>query len=277
MLIEKLNCDFLKLSPFSYENGYNTGTIKALQISAKANDGILVTKSIDLTTPTNKWSVDFLGSAGMYIKQVYVRNIFTNQLFPLLPSTPLILSRVNIEAVILPMVQSVIRLNFNSPTVTALGSFTGDMVNFTISNLPSNLVMDRVTLTLLGIDQDAYFSFLSNNDLIVSNNTVLLRPSFFNMEKFIDGIYSVTSIVTTTSNMLIEETGCFFFDCEMAGKLQAITDKVECDPHKMHLLLMHYTLTQASNNACSCDSMYDIFSYLSNNLNQVTNEDCGCK
>ena len=277
MILEKLNCEYLKLSPFSYENGYNTGTLKALQITGKVNDGELITKNIDLTVARNRWVVEFTGAQGITVKQIYVKNIFTGQIFPLLVSQPVQLTNSNLQNIIVPRVNTVLHSTLNCPTATVTASLIGATGNITIDNLPYNLVMEKVTLSLLGIEQDSYFTFLTSPDVVINNNTILLKPSFFGLESFIDGIYSMTTIVTTTDNVLIEEQACFFWDCEMAGKLQLYTDGTECDPHKMHLLLMHYTLTQSSNNACNCENMYDIFSYLALSLNNVTNEDCGCK
>jgi len=277
MILEKLNCDFLKVSPFSYENGYNTGILKELQITGKVNNGSLITKNIDLTVPKTTWSIDFLASANIYIKQIYVRNIFTNQLFPLIISEPIATTNIFVQNTVVPRIATVIHTTLNSPATTVTGIVHEDLGNITITNLSHNLIMDKVVFTLLGADQEQYFTYLLNPDMILSNDMILLKPSFFGLDAFVDGIYNITSIVTTTDNILIEEHSCFFWDCEMAGKLQLYTDGTECDPHKMHLLLMHYTLTQSSNNACSCENMYDIFSYLADSLNSVTNEDCGCK
>lgn len=276
MILEKLNCDYLKMSPFSYENGYNTGILKALQITGKVNDGTLITKNIDLTVPKNKWVLNFVGGAGITVTQIYVKNIFTNQLFPLLLE-PVALTNANLQNIIVPRINTVLHTTLNAVTATVTASLIGTVGIITIDNLPYNLVMEKATFTLLGIDQDDYFTFLLSPDIIINNDVILLKPSFFGLDAFVDGIYNMTSVVTTTDNILIEEQGCFFWDCEMAGKLQLYTDGTECDPHKMHLLLMHYTLTQSSNNACSCENMYDIFSYLALSLNNVTNEDCGCK
>ena len=159
MILEKLNCDYLKVSPFYYENGYNTGIIKALQITGKVNDGALVTKNIDLTVPKNKWVLNFTGGAGITVTQIYVKNIFTNQSFPLL-SQPAALTNTNLQNIIVPRVNTVLHTTLNAVSSVVTASLIGTVGNITIDNLPHNLVMDKVTFTLLGLDQDQYFTFL---------------------------------------------------------------------------------------------------------------------
>ena len=62
MNVENLSCGLLKLEPQAFENGYNTGLLKELQITASYNKGTEVTKNINLLTVANIWSATFIYS-----------------------------------------------------------------------------------------------------------------------------------------------------------------------------------------------------------------------
>ena len=271
MNVENLKCGFLKLEPQAFENGYNTGILKELQITASYNKGTEVTKNINLVTLANTWSAVFLHAASTYVKQVYARNIFTNQLFPLL-ANPILYTQGNLTAFD-NYVEGTLKNTLNIPTASVV---TNTLGTITVTGLPYNIVMDSIVTTLLTVEQATSFGFISSPDVIINSNCIYLKPSFFGLTVFPDGVYTISAIVTTTDNMLIEERSCVFVDCSFGAVLAKLTDAAACDTHSMHLLLMHYALTQGSNNACSCDDMYAIFDYLAQNINQEILEDCGC-
>ena len=270
MIAENLSCNFLKIAPQSFETGYNTGTLKELQVTASYNQGTEVTKNINLTTLLNLWKCTFKYAANVYVKQVYVRNIFTNQLFPLI-ANPVSYIAGNYTA-LYDEIETTLRTTLNISNADV----TGSAGIITVAGLPYNIVMDSVVTTLLSVESSTPFGFTSNTDIVINNDSIYILPSFFDLTSFVNGIYSITAILTTTANVLIEERACLFVDCTLGAALHKLVDEDKCDTHSMHLLLMHYTLKEASNGNCNCSDMYSIFDYLSQNINQEIITDCGC-
>lgn len=273
MLLENINCQYIEILSKSFEEGHRAGVLKELQITAKYNDKELITKNIDLTTLQNStWKVEFESDTQVYIKQIYAKNIFSDVLFPLLP-IPIISSDIN--SIIDQLISSFITI-LNFPNVTVTSSYTTTGIRLNIIGLPYNIVMDKMVLTLLNAEKYEIFTCGTDNTVIVNSNSVYLQPAFFGLDTFADGIYSISTIVTTNDNLAIEESTCFFYDCTMSGLLQLHVDLANCSSHETHLLLLHYSLIQASNNACNCNHMYDIYKYLADNINDIITEDCGC-
>lgn len=272
MIIENIQNQYLKITSSTLEQAHNTGMLKLLQVTATKNKGEVITKNIDLTTLVNQWVANFTFISGISINQIYVKNILTNVLFPVLEA-PILVGTMNMIT-IAGMIEELISNTFHIEGVTA----TGRTDSMTVEGLPYNIIMDSIVFSILGAEQTVYFNFASDPDVIISNDKIIIKPSFFTDAVLQEGIYSITIIITTTDNIAIQESTCFFVDITMSGLLQAFVEPSKCDATQMHLLLMHYSLNQGSNNNCNCDNMYEIYNYLAQVINKtLIIEDCGCQ
>lgn len=277
MIVENIACKTIRLSSVAFESAYNSSTLKEFQLTAYLNDSDPVTKNVDLTTLSNSWTVQFPIETGIFVKQIYARNILSGSLYPLLTGT-YAATAVTASLLSTEIANEITTslLNDLNVTATTSTSLVNGIAEIEVIDMPQYLVMETVITTFMDIESTGFFHFLGSEDIIFSNNAIFVLPSFFGLTTFTDGIYHFTSIVTTTSDILIEEQACFFVDCLMAGLLHKQIDLEKCDAAQMHTLLMHYSLTQGSNNTCDCDDLYKIYSYLAKILNGQKLEDCGC-
>lgn len=272
MNLETINCEYIKVSPFAYEQGWNTETLKEIIITGIYNEGTPISKNISLVTEINTWRVNLVYTSLMLISEMNIKNIFTNQIYNLI-DTPLAATSGNMTT-IAAAVQVILETTFGLTSITVVANYTTTTTGyFTVTGLPYNLVMDSTVLTLVGVKKTTPFTFVLNADVIINQDCIYLCPSFFEQVVLQDGIYNITTDVIMTDNTDIREQVCLFVDCTLSELLYQNVNIANCDPHDMNLLMIHYALTQASGKACNCSELYKLYDYLANS---TTTEDCGC-
>lgn len=111
-----------------------------------------------------------------------------------------------------------------------------------------------------------YFYFIGENSIIINNNKLYIKPTFFS-NGLTDGIYTVNiKIINPDNSYLIQEI-CIFVDCNIKCQIAQLLDKlIKDDVTTNNLYLIHYALINASNCGCNCEEMCDIFKYLTEEL-----------
>lgn len=277
MKLENLNCQYIKISSDSFEQGYTSEKLTELQITAHYNDSANITKNISLTSISDTQSVQFVCAEDMYIKQIYIRNLITGQLYPSLENTEVLeITQHNLDTIIMPELQAKL-FTLTNTIYSVSASFSEGVIVMASSGLSYPLVIDKVVVGLFGVDKEYYFANENTSGIMIRNGDIILSSEFFGQQSLQNGVYNVTSIITTTTQEYIQEQTCLFVDCTMAGLLHQLVDPSECDQEKMHLLLLHYSLVQSSNNVCDCNKMYKIYKYLADSISNQSIEDCGCQ
>lgn len=120
-----------------------------------------------------------------------------------------------------------------------------------------------------------------NLDYFYQDDTAIyIKPQFFNLTTFQDGVYKIEVTLMKPSNSTTI-FNCLFVDktikCKLSSYLEdLIEDK---DPEKIasNLILYHYALINGSNCNCACDDLLNIFIMLSSILTpNIQTTDCGC-
>lgn len=276
MKIQNLDCHYLRLYSSAYESSYNKNQLSSIQIKVKVNHEDEIVKTINIVQLSTEWNLTFSFSTGTTITQVYLRNIFTNQSFPLLPENSTyeinVSNIVIVEDLINEMLHNVLNLNDAIANV----DIQGTNLLITISDLPYYIIADKLSYNYLSVEGSAYFSYNDDNDYIISNDAIYLLPSFFGKTSFTDGIYHFVTTVLTKQNILLEEETCFFTDCATSQNLIDNINTDICSEKDVEILMLHYGLIVTSNQECDCNNMQDVFDYLQKHTDTINTNPCGC-
>jgi hypothetical protein len=274
--IENLDCSYLKLYSSAYESSYNANQLSSIQIKVRVNHEDEITETINIVQLVDEWNLSLTFSLGTIIKQVYLRNIFTNQTFPLLPeNSSYIINTTNVlivENLITGTLNNVLNLSDSIADV----SIENTKLLITISDLPYYIVADTLSYEYSSVVMDAYFTFDDNDGYLISNNAIYLLPSFFGKSTFTDGIYHFVTTVLTKQGVLLEEETCFFTDCATSQNLLDSINPDICSEKDVEILMLHYGLIVTSNQECDCSQMQNVFDYLEKNTDTVNTNPCGC-
>ncbi len=167
-----------------------------------------------------------------------------------------------------------------------------EIIDFTssITAYTSVTVVSHITTSQTIHTKSSSIAEISNiaKDFYIANDIIYIKPSFYSLTKFIDGIYhiSITLFKVDSAAAPIKIEACAFVDitlkCKVAAYLKELLDEAESTKIEkigtiVHLL--HYGLINASNCKCSCDEMDEVFNHLINLLFGISTkilDDCGC-
>lgn len=277
MKIQNINCDYIRVLSSAYEKNYNVDNLQSVEIKVSVNDEDIITESVIIGDLYDTWKVSFAQDANTRINQLYLKNIFTNQLYPLLPEgSSFSIGTVNLDAIGVLIDATLAILGIVGVTQDyTIGAST---VEYSFTGLPAHIIAASIYIkrTLAATESIKYFSYQDSDKYILNGNDILLLPSFFNLTTFKDGIYKFSVTVLDKQNILTKEETCYFMDCTIAGSLITNVEVDECNEADIRLLMLHYSLRIASNRHCDCEKMQNIFDFLSENIDSSNTDPCGC-
>jgi len=241
-----------------------------------------VTKTLEgLEIGDNVFTLQFPTNPVVYLTSFVFENIYTHQQFylPIGGDAVSYMCSTGDITDLFTVVQSWFTANF-STTVTQ--NYTYDALTntceYTITDLPVNITPVSLLTNIEGDVQNIYFGYFPIEGMFFNSNLMYIAPSFFSLDKFVDGIYSFTLTFNTKDNTITTESNCFFFDCETKCKVSTkLEELLNCNKTATNIFLLHYTLTEGGNCGCNCDDLCTIFNKLCSELG--TNEsclNCGC-
>lgn len=274
MKLSNIDCRYLKVELPYLETVYAQGDLQSLELQGKFNDGDSITETINFTGLVNTWDTEMDYNASTIITQIYARNIFTDQLFELLVGTYAVNSSsiTTMKQDIASRLSSLLNITGVTQTTTLLPT----ILEYSITGLPENIVMDSIEYTISGVTDTVYFSFVDSDKYIITNNVIYLTPAFFELTEFTNSVIYLKATVTTTYGDMMWQETCFFLDCTMNEVMLDNIDLDKCSEADVHLLMLHYALTQSSNHDCNCDKMFEVFEYLDENIELEDRNPCGC-
>lgn len=285
MEISNVNCELLKIESSTYRSMKLAGLIDQIIVEGEINQGTTYSKTIDLSTNVEQWRVSGLPfSSTKLITGIYIKNIITQVEYNLVNSGYLtVASESDIATLKLYIAARLEALGITGAVQSHAVAYENDnplddAISFTyyIRNLPDYIAMVKIEYNESGIVTNELFSLTSDDSIIVGNEYILIEPGFFGLTAFEDSIVHIKlSIVSTTGGLKYEE-GCYFFDCTFKCRLPDILDESCLTNKDLHLVMLHYSLTQASNCECDCSKMYSVFSFLSKLLPAETSNTSGC-
>lgn len=147
-----------------------------------------------------------------------------------------------------------------------------------ICNLPENFVPLYIEYGTGPVKETAYFTFNTNQSLIILNEGLYIQPEFLEQEVLEDGVYKVKIRIKRSNGSWIEEEGCSFIDidtrCKVARFIEDILKKGE-DATNVHIA--HYGLVNGSNCGCNCKELCGLYKYLLSLIGEIkTDKNCGC-
>jgi hypothetical protein len=133
------------------------------------------------------------------------------------------------------------------------------------------------------------YSLSQSEKVIVSEDALYIKPFFYGMPNFIDGVYNIKVKVTDTRGSWKEESNCYFVDiftkCKVSTKsiltLQSPKD-VLLKESVLDMYLLYSHLINGSNcGGCNCVDMCDAYNKLVGIINgkqikEALKTNCGC-
>lgn len=168
-------------------------------------------------------------------------------------------------------------------------TFTGNTM--AITNLPNGFIPYSIGYGPVSPYAQAFFGFGEVNGSIgLSSDGILVKPSFFNLSSFTDGIYSFEVKVSEAGGH-VTESNCAFVDietkCRVASVLQNIkkeTEGSQFEKSSSMIHLLHYALVNGSNCGCNCAELCAVYrelfvmlgDFILLNSNSSLINNCGC-
>jgi hypothetical protein len=231
---------------------------------------------------TNIFTLQFPINSNTVIKEIVFKNIYTQQEWNVIGSdlnvSDYMCSTGDIT-LLYPIIQAWFTANF-STTVTQdyIYDSVTNTCQYTITDLPTNIVPLKMVIELNGVEQEIYFGFSPLTGVFSTGESFFISPSFFGFTSFPDGVYSFMLRFITASQEIITISTCFFFDCVTKCKVsEKLEELLNCNKTATNIFLLHYTLTEGSNCGCNCEELCIIFNKLCSELNPSTScITCGC-
>ena len=279
MKLQNINCEYIRIISPSYAAGYANNSIKSVEVIGSVNDGASVSENVLISTSNKSWTINIAFNSLTKINQLYIKNFVTGLTHPLLSDgIKLAITETN-----LTMLESLVSQKLQSEFfITGVEQSyvitDGEILTITFSKLPENLFLySIVTLeTASEVPKTKYSHYADGETVIFNGDNLLLSPNFFGDDTFADGIYKITLKVMDYNNVVVREETCYFMDCTIAGSLITNINVEECNEADIRTLMLHYSLRVASNRACDCDEMQNIFDFLEKHIDTTNTDPCGC-
>lgn len=162
-----------------------------------------------------------------------------------------------------------------------------------IWDLPYNYAVYKMTARSEAeslTEYDTYFSVEdTDSQLIFNGDGLLVSPSFFNMDSYVDGVYRFDLKIVKIDGSYTLESNCYFLDinfkCQVATYLdkmlkESTSKSAEKVGTTVHML--HYAMVNSSNCGCNCADLCkaykELYSILNTAglINSTTSSNCGC-
>lgn len=299
MIAKTLNCKYLQINSSVYEELVLAGKLASLKIKGKINQGTSFEETLEYPLFQQMWGVDGIPiGSDVSIVAYNVINIFTGQVINIM-TAPYTVSTVNAVTGFKDIIAARFLALFNK-VITQQSQITYDIeavpvsFRYRIFSLPYYLKPYSIQSNHSGVVTEVFFISTTSGvgvpeeppvdgvvnlpeSISLDQNTIVLLPSFFDLEAYSDSIVHLELTLTHEDGSFTTEEVCYFMDCTIKCKLTSMHN-FECLNQGMNLAMLHYSLTQASNCNCDCANMYEIFQYLDKQLTYITNniEGCGC-
>lgn len=295
MIVENQNCEYVKVSSSILEDiANNPRGYASIEIQSTVNcctelfTGDLnfgVYNDVTCTTCNGNfvWTLDLedIANADQEIVGIYVKNLVTNV------TTNILLSPINFTDYLTACPS-------NSCTISTVGSYATTFntlfdnwfttntgwVNakatmcgntLQVCNLATNYIPSHIEYSNGDTSNTIPFSFFNDNTTFLLSDTLYIAPSFYNIDKLIDGVYKVKIKATKVNGSWVEEENCAFIDCETKCKVADfvtafLSNDLDKKDEALYVTMTHYALVNASNCGCNCKELCDLYFTLSETL-----------
>lgn len=278
MTIGTIDGNLITLQSAEYQQALLTETLGTIAISASYNKSTPIIKSISIPQQVSWSCTDIPLSSFVTINQIYIKNLITEQRVGLLEEP-----HVNHDQYSLELLKEKIQTALNNMGIsgfTQATTLSDDFAAFSYSmtGLPLTVAMSTFEYEVSGVPITLYFSQIENVGVILATDIIYITPAFFGLETFAEGVYEIELSLHLDHGYIVQFSGCYFLDVTMKCRL-GLTSDFECglNTAQMQYLMLHYSLTEASNCQCECDKMHTIYEFLNKSLplNSKT-QNCGC-
>jgi len=268
------NKTLISIESSEFKDAILANELDMITLTASYNKGTPVIKNIFIPVPTI-WSCPNIPISNYcVIKQVYVKNIATQQRFPLLLQPHVVNSLYAVDILLLKLEAAIDNLGLGAIPFTY--TVVGGTFTLSIQGLPSTMCMDTLEYEISAITTTLLFTRAIGG--ILTGDLIYISPDFFGLTEFIEGIYEIELTLHYKLKYLAQFSNCYFLDLTMKCRL-GLPENTGCGLNSLQIqyLMMHYSLTQASNCQCDCNKMHTIYQFLNANLPSTFNTvNCGC-
>lgn len=281
MILNNLNCKYLEVKSSVYDSLMAATKLASVTIKGKINDGSFVEKTIYFPVVQREYFITLPISEDKSLTEFNVKNLFTGQVYDLLDYSMTINTPAEVaefKNIITSKFTSLFGKHVQQNTTINYDGTTPVSFLYKIKALPYYIVPTTMTIRHDNVLYSEDFQVSANDEGIAfAVDKFILTPTFFNIGQFTDSIISLTVTFRTVNKESTTEQTCYFMDCTFKCKLPTITN-FHCLDDSVKLTMLHYSLKQASNCDCDCNSMYIVFQYLQKQIGNLTQniEDCGC-
>lgn len=148
-----------------------------------------------------------------------------------------------------------------------------------ICNLPTNVIPTTITSSNGTIEETNEFQLFGNTYFFINDGFIYIKPAFFEYaeDKFTDGVYKIHIKIILDDGSYIEQETCAFIDCEtkclVAKKIEGL---IENETVSNNIHIAYYGLINASNCGCNCSQLFELYKYISEQLETTDNECSTC-
>lgn len=283
MLVKNLNCKYLEVFSEEYQQLIFNNNLASITVKATLNEGEVFERTVEYPIPSKTWSKQAIPISGdVAITGFFIENIFTGLEFNFL-EYPFIIGSVAGVNDFKTFINNSFLTKFDKAVVqTSVTNFTDGVAvsfDYTIKNLPYYLRASQIEFRQEGVLSREYFTVSSLDGMSFGESSIILTPEFFDLDvnSFSDAVVNINLKLRTKARRFSNESTCFFIDCTLKSLLPSIHN-FECVDQSTNIIMLHYSLTQASNTDCNCGDMYIVFQYVKKELGKLSNniQDCGC-
>lgn len=288
MTIENQNCEYVKVSstilediaanPSDYVKIEIESTINCCTELFTADLNFELYNDATCTTCNNTyvWTIDLqdIANADLDITGIYVKNLLTGEV-------------TNILSAPIDFAAYLTACPANSCTISTVGSyattfntefdtwFTNNVAWTTakatmcdntlqVCDLAPNYIPLHVEYTDGTTVNTMSFSFFNDPSTFLLSEALYIAPSFYGLDKLIDGVYKVKIRATKANGSWAEEENCAFIDCETKCKVADyiaafLSLNVEEKDEALYVTMAHYALVNASNCGCNCAELCNLY------------------
>lgn len=148
-----------------------------------------------------------------------------------------------------------------------------------ICSLPANIIPTTIKYSNGTIEDTSEFKLFDNDYFFINDGYIYVKPTFFeNTDTTLtDGVYKIKVKIILDDGSYIEQETCAFIDCAtkclVASKIEGL---IENDTTSNNIHIAYYGLLNGSNCGCNCTELFELYKYISEQLDTVDNECTTC-
>lgn len=281
--LKNLSCkSIIASSPALMDFITNPSDYNSLNISLQKNccDNIYNDTILANSIVQNSYKINLPIVAGLIVKEVWFKNIVTGISFKVSTVNNVSITNSSNFIGITTSINTFFQSNFNNATTITSTQINVPVYVYTLAAVPTNFSPEKIVYTYTGgIETTEYFiSSLSNKNTVASsiNSGLIINPQIMDDILFEDGIYTIKTEVISDNGSTITETNCIFVDCTTKCKIADVLPNLN-NNEKIEVLMLHYSLVNATNCSCNCKELCDVYTQLYKYIGTtIVNSGCNC-